>query len=103
VLSAGNGEWRNIFLGNGTTGGRYGSDGKPSRGGPAPQIYQPRFFAQVDLNGADETNGNNPTGRITLPNSLYPFPTFPGGYDNGSAAALQDHALLYDYFQPNLT
>jgi len=94
-------EWRNLFVGNASTAGRYGRDGLPTKTGiSAPSIYAPRFFAQVDSNGADETNSNAPTGRITLPTALSPFPTFPGGYDNGSSAALTNHAQLYDYFQP---
>ncbi|MBI1913629.1 MAG: hypothetical protein HYS12_02570 [Planctomycetes bacterium] len=107
-------EWRNLFRGSTSTSpatsGRYGqavaqptSGSQPGDGtGSASTIYAPRFFNQVDLNGADETNSNAPTGPISSPlaTALFPFPNFPKGYDNGSLLARTNHAVLYDYFQP---
>jgi hypothetical protein len=119
VLTNGD-EWTNLFLGSGYRTspqappllGRYGGApgegqlGRPrSAGGAARAVGRPlRFFAQLDVDGSDEGNGFTPTGPVRLASAGAdadnPFPLYPPGYGNGSAAELADHPLLYDFFHP---
>jgi hypothetical protein len=96
-------EWPNLFLGNGTTLGRYGTDQQPGTVGsntataPATTAH---FYAAFDYDGADETNAYAASGKITLPAGTKAFPTFGAGYGSASNAELQQHPSAFNFFNP---
>ncbi len=102
VLGAGGQEWANLFVG---ASGRYGSAGKP---GVAPNntatgFPAPHFYGQADYDGCNELTGYLPSGRASPPDASLPrttFPTYNGGYGNGSDSELQDHPVLFNVFSP---
>jgi hypothetical protein len=120
-------EWANLFFGNGTTNGRYGTQGFPgSRFLPAADAGNtPHFYGQVDFDADDENNGFGPSSPITLPPAgaftsfpMYNNPMGAGGYGNGFLPPAfvppvpapppfppyerAFHPLIYNYFQPDL-
>jgi hypothetical protein len=104
------GEWTKLFVGSTAPAlpGRYGGPA-PAGQPPGPALPPnnvaagfppPHFYAQVDYDGWNELAGvaskalNLPGGTSNC------FPTYPGGYGNGSAAERTDHPLLFNFFQP---
>jgi hypothetical protein len=105
------GEWPRLFVGSTAPPlpGRYG--GPPLGWLPGPALppnnvaaaFPPaHFYAQVDYDGCDERNGYRASKAPQLPSGgpANCFPTFAGGYGNGSAAERTDHPLLFNVFQP---
>ncbi|HTU21947.1 MAG TPA: hypothetical protein VMG10_28170 [Gemmataceae bacterium] len=84
---------------------------------PVPGGTLPHLFAQVDLNGLNETNTGALSTRPLLPGwpgtppaypnpptytanlATYPFAAFQQGYQNGGTELL-NHPLLYNMFRP---
>jgi hypothetical protein len=112
VLSRPAGEGINLFLGTPVPRqlGRYG--GNPVTGPPgtpalppnnvAAPVAMPHFYAQVDYDSCDEQAGYRPSQGLQLPGKtpLSCFPTFAGGFGNGSVVERTDHPLLYNFAQP---
>lgn len=100
-------EWANLFLGNGLVSGRYGPDKQPgkagSNAGTAPANVTAHFYAPFDFDGADEANGYGNSGKITAPTTNYCWPAYGNGFGSGSAAELQAHPGVYNYFNPRAT
>jgi hypothetical protein len=104
IFSATAAEVQNLFLGQGTVPGRYGPNGVPD--GPAlPVVPTGRWYGPVDFDGM--TPGGTLTGPLVLPTrpttptgAVSAFPTFPVGYDNSSAAELNNHPALFNYYFP---
>jgi hypothetical protein len=103
------GEWTNLLLGGNNTTGRYGSDGQPGNGQPAPLTFPlPRVTGGlIDYDASNEGQGGVATGLFQYPpNPQYAntapytgpayrgFPVFPNGYSNGSAAELALHPSM---------
>src|SRR5262249_48825319 len=108
-------EWTRLFRGGVAGGtpplwdGRYGPDRRPTSrypGSVAPRDFRPPFYSQVDFDGRDEGAGGVPSSPWALPTPPSPgevrkwYPTFGGGYGNGSAAERRNHPLLFDSFNP---
>jgi hypothetical protein len=96
-------EWPNLLLGNGTVVGRYGADGQPGTAGSntAPALSTTgHFYGPFDYDGANEAANNGASGQLTLPAATSAFPTYGAGYGSGSAAELQAHPLVYNFFSP---
>ncbi len=108
VLTKGNNEWANLFVGRPATVrlGRYGRDQQPGQAGSsAPAGLLPHVYAQLDCDACQETAGFAPTPPYLLPSaSFQPWissPFYPSGYGNGSATERLNHPLLFNSFHPS--
>jgi hypothetical protein len=101
-------EWQNIFTGNGSYSGKYGTNKIPDSPlfptGSAAHVYAP-----ADLDGSNETAGYVATAPIQLPgtnattspaNSCFPY--FPPGYGSGSALERANHPAAYAVYKSPL-
>jgi hypothetical protein len=113
VLNAGTNEWAQLLTGNAGLNlpGRYGSDQVAGLGAPTPTNAPafspiPHVSAQVDYRGAT-IPGGMATQKPILPgtgtNPTYAsIPQYPGSWDNGTGAALVNHPLVFNYFNPGI-
>jgi hypothetical protein len=103
-------EWSSLFAGSSSTGsrlsGRYGPDQQPGTAGSlattgvAGHFYSPADFDEVNEQGGyAATQALNPIG-FSGPGMNSPFPAFPQGYGNSSAAELTNHPSIYSLFPP---
>src|SRR5262249_10620262 len=102
-LNADGDEGEKLLLGTGPPRGppgRYGPDARPSAAAPARLGAVPHFYARADFDGCDERAGFRPSGPALLPGYGAPplscFPSYAGGYGDGSADECIDHPLRYN-------
>jgi hypothetical protein len=109
VLNQGD-EWRQLLIGDGTQPqgiGRYGPDQVPSS--PPANVASfgivPHFYSQVDADGYNYDQAPyGASGPLQLPGfgtaPLQCFPSYLGGYGNGSVVECTNHPALYNPLQP---
>jgi hypothetical protein len=130
VITGDPAELANLFVGRAPNYGRYASssdppsptpgsnpkpgpynNSDPAAGASYPDPYTvsattglPRrsYLAALDFDAVDDTDGDTITSKFRLPqaNGYQSFPTFTGGYDIVSAAAVAGHPLLYNADRP---
>jgi hypothetical protein len=110
TAAAAKAEWASLFVGTNVPSsallrllGRYGATKVPSTDGNAAVSptngKTPHFYAKIDYDGVTGWTlklGGVPTAAWAPPGPFQSWPTYPAGFENGSAAELSQHPSLYN-------